>query len=55
MAEDKNLNREIDPIQANEEAHHDLDLRGTLASVLFLGAVFVVTWFAIFILFLERV
>ncbi|WP_414046405.1 cytochrome c oxidase subunit 2A [Macrococcus equi] len=55
MAEDKNFNRNTDPIKANEEAHHDLDLRGTMASVLFLGAVFVVTWFAIFILFLERI
>lgn len=55
MAEDKNLNHTHDPIQANEEEHHDLDLRGTMASVLFLGAVFVVTWFAIFILFIERV
>ncbi|WP_233681253.1 cytochrome c oxidase subunit 2A [Macrococcoides caseolyticum] len=55
MSEEKNLNQHVDPIQANEEAHHDLDLRGTMASVLFLGAVFVVTWFAIFILFLERI
>lgn len=55
MAEDKKLNQSHDPIQVNEEVHHDLDLRGTMASVLFLGAVFVVTWFAIFILFLERV
>lgn len=55
MTDHKNLNQSNDPIQVNEEVHHDLDLRGTLASVLFLGAVFVITWFAIFILFLERV
>ncbi|WP_414043108.1 cytochrome c oxidase subunit 2A [Macrococcus animalis] len=55
MAEDKNLNRSLDPVQANEDAHHDLDLRGTLVSVLVIGGVILVSWFAIFILFLERI
>ncbi|ARQ06919.1 cytochrome c oxidase subunit 2A [Macrococcoides canis] len=55
MKDDKNLNQTKDPIQVNEEVHHDLDLRGTMASVLTLGAIFVITWFAIFILFIERI
>lgn len=55
MTEKKNLDHHVDPMQVNEDVHHDLDLRGTMTSVLFLGAVFVVTWFAIFILFLERI
>lgn len=37
------------------DSHEQLDLRGTMMSVLFLGAVFVVLWFAIFILFIERI
>ncbi|UBH12181.1 cytochrome c oxidase subunit 2A [Macrococcus armenti] len=50
MKDDKNLN------QANDHSDHkDLDLRGTMASVLTLGAIFVITWFAIFILFIERI
>lgn len=32
--DDKNLNQTKDPIQVNEDVHHDLDLRGTMAAVL---------------------
>jgi len=53
--DDKNLNQTKDPIQVNEDVHHDLDLRGTMAAVLALGAIFVITWFAIFVLFIERI
>ncbi|RXK19249.1 cytochrome c oxidase subunit 2A [Macrococcus sp. DPC7161] len=48
---ENNVNSKVD----THHDHNELDLRGTMASVLFLGGVFVVTWFAIFILFLERV
>ncbi|TDM03565.1 cytochrome c oxidase subunit 2A [Macrococcus hajekii] len=48
QAEQKELAPEYD-------SHDSLDLRGTMISVLFLGAVFVALWFAIFILFIERI
>lgn len=37
------------------DSHDNLDLRGTLASVMILGGIMLIVWFAIFILFIERI
>ncbi|GAB3070917.1 cytochrome c oxidase subunit 2A [Salinicoccus sesuvii] len=42
------------PVIPHEDDHNNLDLRGTLAMVLALGALMVVSWFGIFMLFMER-
>lgn len=38
----------------HDASHHDLDLRGTLYSVLTIGAIFILLWFICFIMFLVR-
>lgn len=42
------------PSIPHEDDHGNLDLRGTLVMVLALGALMVVSWFGIFMLFMER-
>lgn len=37
-----------------EEDHHKLDLRGTFVMVMAIGGLMLLSWFAVFILFLER-
>lgn len=40
--------------ETNHQSHDDLDLRGTLYSVLTLGGIFTVLWVICFIIFLVR-
>ncbi|ULG73331.1 cytochrome c oxidase subunit 2A [Macrococcus brunensis] len=56
MAKDKDqIKAEQQELAPEYDSHDNLDLRGTMVSVLTLGAIFVVLWFAIFILFIERI
>jgi hypothetical protein len=40
--------------QLSQGEHGDEDLRGTFAVVLIIGAIMVVVWLAVFLLFLSR-
>ncbi|TDM15436.1 cytochrome c oxidase subunit 2A [Macrococcus bovicus] len=56
MAKDKDqIQAEQQELAPEYDSHDDLDLRGTMISVLTLGAIFVMLWFSIFILFIERI
>lgn len=39
---------------ANQQEEHSSSLKGTFASVMILGAIFLLSWFGIFLLFLSR-
>lgn len=38
----------------DEDDHHKLDLRGTFTMVMAIGGLMLLSWFAVFILFMER-
>lgn len=52
MVEKNNLSEEKHT--AHHDDHSNLDLRGTLMMVLFLGGLILVSWFGAFMLFMGR-
>lgn len=51
MAEKNNVSEDT---KQNHDDHSNLDLRGTLTMVLFLGGLILVSWFGAFMLFMGR-
>ena len=53
MTEKKDRNEE-EKQHHDADDHHKLDLRGTFMMVMTIGGLLVLSWFAVFILFMER-
>jgi len=53
MTEKKDRNEE-EKQHHDADDHHKLDLRGTFMMVMTIGGLMVLSWFAVFILFMER-